>query len=96
MVNVQDFAREDIHDSEGQLVPKEKMLIFTLADGGRVTVRGSGTEPKIKYYLFARRAPEGGRKFTAAELTTTKTEVAASLEETWTWLQRDADERLKG
>ena len=96
VANVQNFAKEDIHDSEGHLVPKEKMLMFTLADGGRVTVRGSGTEPKIKYYLFARRAPEGGQKFTAEELTGIKTEVAASLEETWAWLQRDAEERLKG
>ena len=96
VAKVQNFAREDIHDSEGHPVPKEKMLMFTLADGGRVAVRGSGTEPKIKYYLFARRAPEAGRKFTTDELTKIKAEVTASLEETWTFLQRDADERLKG
>lgn len=96
VAGVQNFAREDIRDSEGQLVPKEKMLMFTLADGGRVAVRGSGTEPKIKYYLFARLTPEPGKKFTAEELAVIKPEVAGALEESWTWLQRDADERLKG
>jgi phosphoglucomutase len=89
------FARETIHDVEGQEIPKEKMLMFELADGGRVAVRGSGTEPKIKYYLFARRAPEGGAIFSKEELTGIKSEVAKSLEETWTWLQADAQTRLK-
>jgi phosphomannomutase len=47
------FATERLFDSEGDEIPKEKMLMIDLADGRRVAVRPSGTEPKIKFYLFA-------------------------------------------
>lgn len=89
------FAQTTFHDVEGQQIPVEKMLIFELANGGKVAVRGSGTEPKIKYYLFARRSPEAGQTFSGAELAAIKAEVTGELEETWAWLQRDAGERLK-
>ena len=88
------FAKEDIHDVEGGLIPKEKMLMFELADGGKVAVRGSGTEPKIKYYLFANRQPEAGQRFTEAELAGIKPAIAALLDETWDWLQKDAEGRM--
>ena len=61
---VRNFETDTIRDVEGDEIPKEKMLIFELADQTRVAVRGSGTEPKIKYYLFAQRRP-GGAGFTA-------------------------------
>ena len=54
--------------------------MIDLADGRRIAVRPSGTEPKIKFYLFARRAPAAGQSFTPAELAPIKTEVKASLE----------------
>ena len=88
------FAREDIRDVEGSEIPKEKMLMFELADGGKVAVRGSGTEPKIKYYLFANRQPEAGKPFTEAELAEIKPAVARALDETWDWLQKDAQSRM--
>ena len=94
VAGVRDFARDTFHDADGQEIPKEKMLMFELAGGGRVAVRGSGTEPKIKYYLFAREEPAAGRAFTAAELADHKPKVAARLEETWTWLQEDAKGRV--
>lgn len=34
-----------------------EMITFTLADGSVVTLRASGTEPKIKYYIELRTAP---------------------------------------
>ena len=52
------------------------MVIFDLADGRRAAVRPSGTEPKIKFYLFARRDPKGA-KFSASELAKTKKDTAA-------------------
>ncbi|MBA3609099.1 MAG: hypothetical protein H0W43_11435 [Chthoniobacterales bacterium] len=69
------------------------MLIFELADQTRIAVRGSGTEPKIKYYLFAqRRTP--GREFTLAELAAIKPEVEKKLTALWQWLQDDAHRRV--
>ena len=62
---------------------------------GRVAVRGSGTEPKIKFYLFARHVPEPGKSFTADQLAKVKTEVKQRLGAAWAWLQADADARLK-
>ncbi len=93
VVAVKDFARETFRDVEGDEIPREKMLIFELADRTRVAVRASGTEPKIKYYLFAQRRPESG-KFTAAQLQKIKEAVSAHLEALWDWLQEDAAARL--
>lgn len=93
VTGVKNFGREDIYDVEGDLIPKEKMLMFYLEGGSRVVVRGSGTEPKIKYYLFGSRAPAEGRAFTAEELAAAKSEVRQQLDAWWTWLQSDAAER---
>ena len=65
VVAVKNFETEKIFDVEGDEIPKEKMLMFELEDKTRIAVRGSGTEPKIKYYLFAQRAPNES-KFAAA------------------------------
>ena len=93
VTGTRNFAKETIRDVEGQEIPKEKMLMFDLEGGGRIAVRGSGTEPKIKYYLFANRQPEGGKPFTPEELAGIKPEVARDLDATWAWLQKDAGTR---
>jgi phosphoglucomutase len=89
------FEKESIRDVEGDLIPKEKMSIFELENHTRIAVRASGTEPKIKYYLFAQRRPEKG-KFDLPELERIKTEVKKHLEQLWNWLQKDAQSRLSG
>jgi len=81
---------------EGDIIPKEKMLIFTLVDATRIAVRGSGTEPKIKYYLFAQRRPEGGGRLSPGELAQAKEELGRHLESLWIWLQEDAARRTTG
>jgi phosphoglucomutase len=88
------FATETFTDSEGDTIPKEKMLMIDLADGRRIAVRPSGTEPKIKFYMFALRAPQAGKSFTEAELGTIKSGVRVSLEQLWTWVQQDVAQRL--
>jgi phosphoglucomutase len=95
VVRIRNFEKETIHDVEGDLIPKEKMSIFELEDRTRIAVRPSGTEPKIKYYLFAQRRPEKAR-FDSAELARVKKEVTARLEQLWDWLQKDAAARLQG
>lgn len=96
VLGIKNFATEIFHDVEGDKIPAEKMLIFELADGRRVAVRPSGTEPKIKFYLFAHRHPGDGKKFSGGELADIKKQVQSSLEQLWNWLQRDADRRLAG
>jgi phosphoglucomutase len=93
VVATKNFEKETIRDVEGDAIPKEKMLIFELADKTRIAVRGSGTEPKIKYYLFAQRSPNEG-KFTTEELTGIKAEIQRHLESLWSWLQQDAQARI--
>jgi phosphoglucomutase len=94
VAGARDFSKDDIRDVEGDLVPKEKMMIFDLADGTRVAVRPSGTEPKIKYYLFGRRVPSAGARFSAEALAGVKGEVEAWLDAVWAWLKADVDRRL--
>jgi phosphoglucomutase len=91
--SVRNFETDNIKDVEGDQIPKEKMMMFEGEDGTRIAVRPSGTEPKIKYYLFAHRRPEKG-KFETAELTQIKTEVKRKLDRLWDWLQKDAQSRL--
>jgi len=94
VTSTRNFAAETFIDVEGDTIPKEKMLMIDLADGRRIAVRPSGTEPKIKFYMFAQRAPAAGQGFTQAELALIKSEVTASLAKLWTWVQGDVEQRL--
>ena len=93
VANIRNFETDEIKDVEGDEIPKEKMLMFELQDGTRIAVRPSGTEPKIKYYLFAQRRPESG-KFNSTELNQIKIEGKEKLDRLWEWLQRDAQSRV--
>ncbi len=93
VVNMKNFETDEIRDVEGDQIPKTKMLMLELEDGTRITVRPSGTEPKIKYYLFARRRPES-EKFTGPDLARIKAEVEKHLEDLWKWLRTGAESRL--
>ncbi len=90
---ITDFEKQTIRDVEGDVIPKQKMLIFELEDKTRIAVRGSGTEPKIKYYIFAQRRPEG-EKFTVDQLQKIKSEASQRLETVWKWLEKDAHDRV--
>ncbi|MCP5536850.1 MAG: phospho-sugar mutase [Akkermansiaceae bacterium] len=84
---VRDFSKDDFEDVEGDAIPKEGMLIIELVDGRSCAVRPSGTEPKIKYYLFGKDEP-------SADLQTSKDKVAAGLEALWVALEADAQARM--
>ena len=89
VAHVKNFETETFRDVEGDEIPKEKMLIFELEDRTRIAVRGSGTEPKIKYYLFAQERPDGS-SFSSEQLAAIKKKVGARLQELWQWLRQDA------
>ncbi|MFC5453627.1 phospho-sugar mutase [Prosthecobacter fluviatilis] len=94
VVNVRDFRKDEIKDEEGDVVLKEKMLFVDLADGRSFAVRPSGTEPKIKYYMFGRSVPAAGQSLSAEELAAAKAKVSAGLASMWAWLDKDIDARL--
>jgi phosphoglucomutase len=94
VIKVRDFRKDEIIDEEGEAVLKEKMLFVDLADGRSFAVRPSGTEPKIKYYMFGRSVPAAGKSLSAEELTAAKAKVAAGLASMWAWLDKDIDARL--
>ena len=85
---VRNFFNGGVIDEEGDLIPAEKMLMVDLADGRTFAVRPSGTEPKIKYYLF------GGKPSGSGPLPQIKGEVAAGLDSLWAALKADVDRRL--
>jgi phosphoglucomutase len=87
------FATETIFDVEGDRIPAEAMLMITLADNRRIAVRPSGTEPKIKYYMFAAEPHAEGKTISPGELEPIKARVTASLDRLWEALKKDASER---
>jgi len=94
VTDARDYVKNDYHDSEGDLIPKEKMLTVALADGRSFAVRPSGTEPKMKFYLFGNTRPDTGIKFDATQLAEAKTATSTSLESLWTWVEKDMEARL--
>jgi phosphoglucomutase len=87
VTHVDDFGQQEFHDADGKKIPKEILLIFHLADGSRVAVRGSGTEPKIKFYFFT-------RADASDDLEAVKTERRAFLETWWDEVQADVKKRV--
>jgi len=94
VTGVTDFEKQTIRDVEDDVIPKQKMSIFELEDKTRIAVRGSGTEPKIKYYIFAQRRPDRG-KFNDEQLAEIKRDVEKRLEKVWAFIETDAHARLK-
>ena len=88
VIRVRDFSKDDIEDVEGDTLPKEGMLIIELADGRSCAVRPSGTEPKIKYYLFGK--DEAG----VPDLCVSKQKVKDGLDALWLALEADAKLRM--
>ncbi|HPD78280.1 MAG TPA: phospho-sugar mutase [Spirochaetota bacterium] len=56
VVKVIDYKNDTVHDAPGssKALPKSNVIKYVLEDHSTVTVRPSGTEPKIKFYFSAR------------------------------------------
>ena len=87
----QDFGRERIVDPDGEVIPAQDLYVVTLGNGYSFAARGSGTEPKIKFYLFAQE-----RVAAAADLPATKARVRATLDELSRRIEADARARAEG
>ena len=77
---VRDFANQDHVDEEGDAIPKEKMVFVDLADGRAFAVRPSGTEPKIKYYIYFRPGSAPASPLSADELAAAKASAKESFD----------------
>jgi phosphomannomutase len=49
-----DFGKEEIRDEDTKVISKQAFWILDFDDGFRIAIRASGTEPKMKCYLFYR------------------------------------------
>lgn len=86
---IRDFSKGDMVDAEGDPIPAEKMIFVDMADGRSFAVRPSGTEPKIKYYLFGHGKP-------GAPVKEALPAVQASLDSLWAAVEKDAFARSNG
>ena len=90
VVRFQDFGREKFHDADGDLIPATDLYIVTLANGCSFAARGSGTEPKMKFYLFGQEAVKG-----ADDLPAAKTRAKATLDQLKVLVDADARRRAE-
>ena len=93
----QDFGREKIHDADREQIPAQDLYFVTLANGYTFAARGSGTEPKIKFYIFAHaKLPKTAKGKKAAEsLAATKLAVKSELDRIKTLIESDARARAE-
>ncbi len=89
VTKVDDFGLQDFTDADGKKIPKETMLLFHMADGSRMVVRGSGTEPKIKFYFLTCADAKG-----KSDLAVIKAERKAFLDVWWNEVQDDVKKRV--
>jgi phosphoglucomutase len=90
VVKFQDFGREKIHDADGELIPAQDLYLVTLSNGYSFAARGSGTEPKMKFYLFANE-----KVASAGELAAVKARVRATLDGLNKLIEADAKARAE-
>jgi phosphoglucomutase len=86
-----DFGVQDLKDVDGVEIPKQDLYFLTLDNGYQYAVRGSGTEPKIKFYLFA-----ADKVSEAGALEDVKAKTAASLDDLAKTIEADARARAEG
>jgi phosphoglucomutase len=91
VVQFQDFGREKIFDADGELIPSQDLYVVTLSNGYSFAARGSGTEPKMKFYLFANE-----KVASAAELPKVKERVRSTLDQLSKAIEADAKARAEG
>jgi len=95
ITRIRDFANEDFVDEEGDAIPKEKMVFVDLDDGRAFAVRPSGTEPKIKYYIYYRPQPGHNDVLRPEQLDSAKAIAHQSFDDLKAAIVADMRERLE-
>lgn len=83
-----DFGKDEVLDADGEKIPPQDFYLLKLDNGCSYAVRGSGTEPKIKFYLFGRSDVSD-----AESLPKVKAETKAVIQELVALIESDAKER---
>jgi phosphoglucomutase len=88
VTRIMDFNRDEIFDPDGKRIPAQNFFMIDLDNGYRYAIRGSGTEPKIKFYIF------GSAPLTSIDfLETVSKETTQTMEIIKNLLQEDAEKR---
>jgi len=87
----QDFGREKVCDADGEEIPKQDLYLVSLANGYSFAARGSGTEPKMKFYVFARE-----KVANAADLPMVKQRAKDELARLVALIEAEAKARAEG
>ena len=89
IAKVKDFSQDGLLDEEDMPIAKENFLMITLENGFKIAVRPSGTEPKIKFYIFGESAPN------SQDLTKTKEKIINEVEGIASFLNEEANKRAE-
>lgn len=88
IATIKDFGVDTIYDSDGDLIPKQDFFVLEFENGFSYAVRGSGTEPKIKFYVFGFKATDG-----TSNLTQIKEDSNAEMAMLKDLIEEDAHQR---
>ena len=88
VVKCKDFLDKGYIDEDEDELSIENFLMLELENGFTIAIRPSGTEPKIKYYLF------GCGEKNALDLIESKKQVSLQMKEISEWLVEDANKRI--
>jgi phosphoglucomutase len=86
---VKDFSQEGLLDEEDLPIAKENFLMINLENGFQIAVRPSGTEPKIKFYIFGESPPS------SQDLTQTKEKIISEVAGIASFLSEEANKRAE-
>ena len=86
---VKDFSQEGLLDEEDLPIAKENFLMITLENGFKIAVRPSGTEPKIKFYIFGESPPS------SQDLIKTKEKIISEVAVIASFLSEEANKRAE-
>ena len=88
--SVKDFGVSDIYDEDGEMISKQDFFFLECSHGYSFAVRGSGTEPKIKFYVFAQKSLSEGD-----QLSEIKSELGSDMKAFMELIEADAHTRAE-
>lgn len=89
VTSTKDFQQKGYLDEDEEPLVEQNFIFITLENDFNVAIRPSGTEPKIKYYLF------GSGEASPADLKESKDSINNTLTIVGNWLVENAHERVK-